>query len=516
MVDFVVLVPAPELNRELFWERVDPNLVYKDPVALARESVFGTVTPPINAIAVATEVARNNFSVEIVDVALEFGVPLTAAGIQDRYTATKQLLQRLQPQHGVLITSLTAREHTALLGFARIVKEVDSDLPVALGGYHANTIPDVFLRSEDVDLVLLGDFEPNAPTLLELMRKRRLRDVSVPNIMSKDSTGRPAPANRVEVRDDSVMSRFDYGLASKYLGFYGMLGSVASKGCPFPCTFCQERSLRTFFANEGTESAVGMAMDILDVYRSNTGHSDVGFYFMDALFGGRRGLIESFVDVILRNNWQFRWTFQSRVDILEGCDFERLHEAGCYLIHLGLESFSPEMLVRMQKTRNPDRYLARFREVIHKADAAGIEIEFNILFGAPGETRETLRETETGVLETLSTYPKSSVNLNLYRLFPETTAYSSAYRREWGSDVLIPDWWLVGVLPELTVTVLPSDQLGPQELLEFFTRMYESDACFRRRGDGQLAARCIDVGGFSTEDLAVIANGSRKAFCRSQ
>jgi len=514
VVDFVVIVPAPELDRHLFWDTPDPELVYRNPAALAREAVFGTVTPPINAIAVATEVALQGYSVEVVDVALEFGVPFTRDEIEQRYSATGALLQRLAPRCGVLITSLTAREHTAIVRLAEVVKEADADLPVCLGGYHANTLAEVFLRSPHIDLVLLGDFEPVSRSLLSLMAQRRVRDVTTANIMSKDADGAPRPTERHELRGEVNLSRFDYSVVARYLDLYGMLGVVASKGCPFPCTFCQERSLRTMFSLEEEEAAVAAGIEVMDAYEQIRGDRSIGFYYMDALFGAKHSWLSAFSTAMLRNGSPLQWTFQSRVDILGDCDFERLREAGCFLIHLGLESFSPTMLVRMQKTRNPQRYLSAFNDVMAKAAAADIDVEFNILFGAPGETAETLAETEAGIEETLGRYPRSSVNLNLYRLFPETTAFSSAYRREWGSDVLFPDWWLSGVVPEVTATVRSSDTLPPGELLKFFGRMYESDVCFRGRGDAALASQGIARGGFSVAELKQVASTSRDAFLR--
>ena len=122
MVDFVVLIPGPELNREFFWDGFDGEIVYKNPAALAREAVFGVCSPPINAIAVATEVSRLGYSVELLDVGLEFGVPFTASGIEERYHLIRDTLENMAPNHGILITSLTAREHTAILRLAKIAK----------------------------------------------------------------------------------------------------------------------------------------------------------------------------------------------------------------------------------------------------------------------------------------------------------------------------------------------------------------------------------------------------------
>jgi len=76
---------------------------------------------------------------------------------------------------------------------------------------------------------------------------------------------------------------------------------------------------------------------------------------------------------------------------------EALAQAGLKVLDLGLESASPEQLLRMGKSRNALAYLKRCARLIRTASENGILIKLNVLL-FPGETEDTIAET-TGWLE---------------------------------------------------------------------------------------------------------------------
>ncbi|HLO18816.1 MAG TPA: hypothetical protein VK206_28550, partial [Anaerolineales bacterium] len=161
---------------------------------------------------------------------------------------------------------------------------------------------------------------------------------------------------------------------------------------------------------------------------------------------------------------------------------------------------------------SPERYLSDFSNLFRSATEAGIDIEFNVLFGIPGETKASLQETEVGIQKTLNQYPNATVNLNLYRLFPETESYFEAQKNKYGSRVLIPAWWKKGIIPEITATVQPSEDLHAKYLIEFFERFYKSDAAYRRRGSFASAQEILDSGWLTPEQMLDMARDKRVSF----
>jgi radical SAM superfamily enzyme YgiQ (UPF0313 family) len=518
MIDFLVIFPGAELDRSLFWKAENESFTFKNPRALFREAVSRSFSPPLSAIAVATTLQSLGYVVKVLDVALEFGIPFNREGIESRYDLIQRFIESNFPRYGVFLSSLTAREHIAISRIAEIIKSIDSLTPVILGGYHANSCTQEILNNINIDMIFLGDFEPYAQSFAEVLTKPnwpvKVREVAP--VVTRNHRLRPPLNDQLPIPTSKILSDFDFSIVSHYLQKYDMLGMVASKGCPFPCKFCQEHAMRTNYAILSPNDAVDVAIRIFQEYRRYTGIDDIGFYFMDALFGNRHGWLTEFTNELIKRGSPLRWTFQTRVDVLRNCDFFALKEAGCYVIHVGLESFSPTTLLRMAKTRTPEKYLSDFKNLMQSANAAGIDIEFNILFGIPGETRATLEETEKGIQSALDQYPNSTVNLNLYRLFPETASYIEATMTKYGSKVLIPDWWEKGIVPEITATVQPSEDLNASQLIKFFERMYSSDAAYRRRGSFEKAQEILDSGWLTHKQLPEIAAEKRLAFTNNR
>ena len=259
------------------------------------------------------------------------------------------------------------------------------------------------------------------------------------------------------------------------------------------------------------ESVIDEALGILTLYREVAGVEDIGYYFMDASFGCRPTWLHDFCVHLCNRGQQFSWAFQTRVGTIAEQDYAMLRSAGCYLIHFGLESFSPVMLGLIGKTAHPAQYIDQFDRDVNAAMRAGVAVEYNILFGAPGETRYSLDETRRGIERMKASYPAATLNLNLFRLLPDTRSFRDVGLKH-GSKILVPRWWEKGIIPEITVTVLPSHDISPSDLLEFYEDLYCDDACYRRRGSHPEAAALIAKGALTQQDMARLARKNRLAF----
>jgi len=84
------------------------------------------------------------------------------------------------------------------------------------------------------------------------------------------------------------------------------------------------------------------------------------------------------------------WTGQAvvRKDMTKA-DFQRLRDAGCVSLVFGVESFSDDVLKRMNKRF----HAATAARALEYARAAGIETIINLIVGFPGETEESFTAT---------------------------------------------------------------------------------------------------------------------------
>ncbi|MEW5997044.1 MAG: radical SAM protein [Candidatus Micrarchaeota archaeon] len=179
--------------------------------------------------------------------------------------------------------------------------------------------------------------------------------------------------------------------------------------CPFRCIYCSESA-----------SVVGRMTTSSDpkfferLLRSYTKYGAEAFFFDDpVLCGGNLARINSLLEAMLemrRAGISIKWGAQLTVNHLVriyGQDasrelLPRLRSAGCSYLYIGIESLAEEVMSGIDKRRKAglSDWLAQVRLALGLARDAGIMVGSSVLFGLPGETRQTMQKTidETAAL----------------------------------------------------------------------------------------------------------------------
>ncbi len=159
-----------------------------------------------------------------------------------------------------------------------------------------------------------------------------------------------------------------------------------SRGCGLGCAFCEEAAV-----------PLQPLRDTIDLFgeieKTRLFYSrDCRFYFESSFFAPSQTWVSLFEKEYRKRQCDFQWRTESRVDVLDESKIEALASAGLRVIDLGLESGSPDQLINMGKTRDPDRYLKRASDLIRACNNHGVRAKVNILL-YPGETERSLQET---------------------------------------------------------------------------------------------------------------------------
>lgn len=121
--------------------------------------------------------------------------------------------------------------------------------------------------------------------------------------------------------------------------------------------------------------------------RYGTEYNTKHFFLLDEAI--KPEYISEFCDIILRNNAQFTWSIRTRID--EGFSKELLQKmfnAGCREMWVGMESASPDLLSKMKKCRYPEEYISQIEKLLENSGEIGIGLHFCLLFGFPLEKKE--------------------------------------------------------------------------------------------------------------------------------
>ena len=263
--------------------------------------------------------------------------------------------------------------------------DLASSLPsekLIIMGVHGSLFPKAMLNRTGARVVILGEPEH---TLLALLTQEDWRNIPGIALREEDEfyhTGPPLPADIVEL----PIPAFHLIDPSRY--FYELMGRPfalfeTSRGCPYECTFC----LKTMYGRGIRLKPISHLMEEID--RAVTSYGFRYGYFIDLEFTTNRDRSMEICNQIIAKSYPFRWCCQTRVDSVDAALLKRMKEAGCKLIHFGVESGSARILKDIKKNMDCDT----IKRGVRLTQEAGIDTACFFLLGFPGESPAEIEET---------------------------------------------------------------------------------------------------------------------------
>jgi len=156
-----------------------------------------------------------------------------------------------------------------------------------------------------------------------------------------------------------------------------------ARGCPFSCTFCS-RAIQGRNLRRKTPEQLGREVETVV---GRFGAKNI--YFIDLEFTASAAFVREICRYLLDRNVRVRWCCQTRADQVDGPLLELMRQAGCRLIHFGVESGSRRIAELTHKNVSFDQQF----QGVRLAKRAGMETLCFFLLGYPGETEAEMRET---------------------------------------------------------------------------------------------------------------------------
>ena len=218
------------------------------------------------------------------------------------------------------------------------------------------------------DYLIGGDGERVLPAIL---RGDEVRPRSSELIPRQELAAMPRPDRLGEA---AFLRNYSYTLGGERSTTM-MLG----RGCPMACKFCEDaRTLTrwTSLANAEAELADIVALG----YK--------GVYLFDDLFAINLGKCQPYLDLLKASGLKFRCNVHAKFMTDEFA--AALADAGCVEAAFGAESGSQQILDRIdKKTTVQQNY-----DCVRHCRRHGILVKAFMMIGLPGETRETIADTE--------------------------------------------------------------------------------------------------------------------------
>jgi anaerobic magnesium-protoporphyrin IX monomethyl ester cyclase len=298
-------------------------------------------------------------------------------------------------QHDMVGFSVTTPQLATARRMARLVKELRPACHVVLGGAHPSVMPEETLRWPWVDSVVVGEGEE---TLQELVRKggdpkgvaglwyrdghRVKQNPRRPYLPDLDLL--PLPARELFPMQTYVRNWYSLDTVSP-----GLRGTsvVASRGCPYRCSFCQP-TISTLFGRTVRKRSPGNIVAELEMLMAT--YRIEAFMFEDSTFVLDAAWVRDVCEALVEADLGLLWCCNVRADLLDRDLLATMHRAGLRKVNLGIESASERILSDIYQKgitlRQVDRVVAWAREL-------RIRVQGYFILGAPTETREEMLRT---------------------------------------------------------------------------------------------------------------------------
>lgn len=381
----------------------------------------GFTNPPLGLLYIAGTLLRHGFEVRVVD------------GCLDGLTAIRTALIDFRPDL-VGITCLTPGRKNAV-ACADLAKSLNPSVKVVMGGVHPTIMYQQMMEHyPSIDYIVLGEGEI---TFLELAQGKDPAEVAGLVCRKDGRITKTGPRDYVANLDDLPFPAWHLVDLSRYpaidTGVYNgidlqqtpRISVVFSRGCKGHCNFCS-----TWWVWKGwrRRSARNMADEIEMLYRD---HGVRHFCFADDSMTVDRQATIDLCDEIIARSLKIVFHVTTRTDCVDELMLRKLKDAGCYKIAFGIETGSQKLLESMNKEND----LESTERAITLAKQAGLLTSALIMVGNPGETEETIGETNDLLRRT---QPHNVCTVGGVWIFPGTKLYQSCKRQGFIDD----DFWL--------------------------------------------------------------------------
>ncbi|MEE2827788.1 MAG: radical SAM protein [Myxococcota bacterium] len=242
--------------------------------------------------------------------------------------------------------------------------------------------------------LLFGEPELAAVALVEALSEGRSVTGLPGTVQRQGEELEINPAEKADL-DESPVPAWDlvdvrhYGFSPHQQAADAVYPVLASRGCPFPCFYCEVRA-RPSWTARSVDSVIG------ELQTLHERHGARSFFLADPTFAVERDWALEFCRRVKDEGPPgFRWSCMSRTDRVDPELLQAMASAGCWNILFGIESLNPEALEAASKNLDP----ATVGPAIRAAREAGLEVIASIMIGLPGDTPAGVESTLDKLIE---------------------------------------------------------------------------------------------------------------------
>jgi radical SAM superfamily enzyme YgiQ (UPF0313 family) len=249
---------------------------------------------------------------------------------------------------------------------------------VAIGGIAASLAKPEWTL-EHADTLITGEAEETWPVALEDFKNGTLQPLY--------KMGKRPDINTLPLPRYDLMNRSKLGLWRPV---------QATRGCPFPCTFC---SIQSYFERSYRKRPVDQVLrDVRAAKQSGSKY----IAFIDDNIGVDWTYFEALMQALIPE--KIIWMSQCSLHIADKPDMLQLaYKSGCRLLSFGIESVNEKSIASVGKFFNRPYH---YREAISRIRKSGIDVSSEMIIGLDGDDESVFQQTFDFIMDNRVSVPR--------------------------------------------------------------------------------------------------------------
>ncbi len=407
--------------------------LFQNPRAL---SALGPA-PPLGLAYIAAALQKAGHDITVIDAYSEAPECLVKIGQVYRLgLSPEEIVERIDPSSDVIgVTNMWSFSWPLVRSMLQIIRKKFPDVTIVCGGEHFNGLPEISMETAPIDYIVRGEGEEGVVELFEAIEKKKKEvDCSlseIPGIVWRDGhkVVVNSPRCRIKAVDDiarPAWNLFDlrtYNTQGMKTGTdYGfMIPILATRGCPYACTFCSSPGMWTQRWYPRTPKLVVDEIEhYIKTYTANT------FPFQDHTAIVKKDWIINFCQEILKRGLKISWQFPSgtRCEAIDDEVAALLGKSGCRAMCFAPESGS-------EVTRQLIKKKMKRSSLFNAIDASvrnGLSITVYLVLGFPHDTDKMVRENLKFVRQ-LARRGVEDLGMDFFFPIPSSALYNYLVRK---------------------------------------------------------------------------------------
>lgn len=364
--------------------------------------------PPLGLASIAAVIRQNGFEVRIID-----------ACAYPKVTNSEWAEKLAAEKPEFVGFSTTTQSFGDGYDVMEKIKKIAPQIKIILGGIHASSMKEKIIENYPaIDFSIAGEGEFATCDIIEGKEITEIHGAFGRDDDGNIISGQPQTAKTLCKMDDLPFPAYDLieGFPKKYSSAlfsypqFPTANIISSRGCIYHCSFCDRSVYHTSFRWNSPEYTT----DLVKYLADNFGIKH--FMFYDDLFTLNRERVSKLCKLLREKTPKITFNCIVRIGHIDKELIDELKSAGCWMVHVGIESGDQEILDKHKENLSL-RQIKSDIETLHKS---GLWVKGLFMMGFPGETEESFRKT----IDFATSLPLKDANLTSFTPYPGAPIYS--------------------------------------------------------------------------------------------